>query len=480
MNISAEISADSHYYDAIVVGAGPNGLAAAITLARAGRSVLVVEGRETIGGGCRSAELTLPGFTHDICSAIHPGAVNSSFMRSLPLAGYGLEWVYSPYALAHPFDDGTAAVLARSVMRTSLSLRQDARTYRKLMGPIVRNWDKIGPTILGPFSIPDHPFALARFGIPALMPVHKLANLLFRGKHARGLFAGLAAHSMLPLDTAATSAAALLMGTLGHVAGWPVARGGSQRIADAMASYLRDLGGEIVTGTMVESMECLPHTGMALFDVTPRQLVQIAGGRLPTRYKEQLGRYRYGPGVFKIDYALDGPVPWRATECTRAATVHLGGTLEEIAEAEAAVWRGEHPEGPFVLTAQQSLFDATRAPEGKQTLWAYCHVPSGSMFDMTARIEAQIERFAPGFRERIIARHVMTAADMQAHNPNYIGGDINGGVQDLRQLFTRPVPRWRPYQTPARGIYVCSSSTPPGGGVHGLCGYYAAQTALHD
>jgi phytoene dehydrogenase-like protein len=475
MNIAAE-----KRYDAIVVGSGPNGLAAAITLAQAGRRVLVVEGRDTIGGGCRSAELTLPGFTHDICSAIHPGAVNSTFMRSLPLEKYGLEWVYSPYALAHPFDDGTAAVLSPSVMQTSLPLRQDASAYRKLMMPIVRNWDKIGPTILGPFSIPTHPFALARFGIPALLPAHKLARLIFRGEHARGLFAGLAAHSMLPLTTLATSAAALLMGTLGHVVGWPVARGGSQSIADAMASHLRDLGGEILTGTMVESLDCLPETGMTLFDVTPRQLVQIAGERLPKRYKQQLSRYRYGSGVFKIDYALDGPVPWRATECTQAATVHLGGTLEEIGEAEAAVWRGEHPERPYVLTAQQSLFDPMRAPDGKQTFWAYCHVPSGSTFDMTARIEAQIERFAPGFGDRIMARHVMTAADMQNHNPNYLGGEINGGVQDLRQLFTRPVPRWRPYRTPARGIYICSSSTPPGGGVHGLCGYYAAQTALSD
>ena len=465
---------------AVVVGSGPNGLAAAITLAQAGKRVLVLEARDKIGGGCRSAELTLPGFVHDICSAIHPGAVNSPFMRSLPLAEYGLEWIYSPLALAHPFDDGTAAVLTRSVMRTSLSLRRDARTYRRLMRPIVGNWDKISPAILGPLSIPLHPLALARFGIPALLSARRLADLLFKGKYARGLFAGLSAHSMLALDTPATAAAGLLLGTLGHVAGWPVARGGSQSIVDAMACHLRGLGGEITTGVTVKSAECLPASDAVLFDVTPRQLVQIAGERLPAGYKEQLSRYRYGPGVFKVDYALDGPVPWKAPECRQAATVHLGGTLEEIADAEAAVWRGEHPERPFLLTAQQSLFDPTRAPAGKHTFWAYCHVPNGSTFDMTGRIEAQIERFAPGFRDRILARHVMSPSDMQSYNANYIGGEINGGVQDLRQLFTRPTPAWRPYRTPARGIYICSSSTPPGGGVHGLCGYYAARTALHD
>jgi phytoene dehydrogenase-like protein len=466
---------------AVVVGAGPNGLAAGITLARAGRRVLLYEARDTVGGGCRSAELTLPGFVHDVCSAVHPGAVNSPFMRRLPLERYGLEWVYSPYALAHPFDDGTAAVLARSVMQTSLSLRRDARAYRRLMRPIVRDWGKVGPWVLGPLRWPTHPFALARFGIPALLPATALAGMLFEGKHARGLFGGLAAHSMLPLDAPVTSAAALMLGTLGHVVGWPVARGGSQRIADAMAAYLRDLGGEIVTGEVVGTLEDLPAAGAAvLLDLTPRQVVSIAGGRLPKGYREQLGRYRYGPGVFKVDYALAGPVPWRAAECSRAATVHLGGTLEEIWDAEAAVWRGEHPERPFVLVAQQSLFDPTRAPESKHTLWAYCHVPNGSTLDMAGRIEAQIERFAPGFRDLVLARHTMNSADMQEYNPNYIGGDINGGVQDLRQLFTRPVPRLNPYRTPAAGVYICSSSTPPGGGVHGLCGYYAARTALGD
>lgn len=468
---------------AVVVGSGPNGLAAAITLARAGERVVVFEARERIGGGCRSAELTLPGFVHDVCSAIHPGAVNSPFMRSLPLGRLGLRWVYSPLALAHPFDDGSAAFLSRSVMETSLSLGQDARAYRGLMRPIVRNWGKIGPAVLGPLNlraIVTHPFALALFGIPALLPASKLASLLFKGEHARGMFAGVAAHSMLSLDTPASAAAALLLGALGHVVGWPMARGGSQKIVDAMAIYLLQAGGEIITATPVQSMEQLPRADTTMFDVTPRQLAGIAGERLPDDYKEQLSHYRYGPGVFKVDYALDGPVPWRAEECKRAATVHLGGTLEEIARAEEAVGRGEHPERPFVLTAQQSLFDPTRAPDGKHTFWAYCHVPSGSTFDMTERIEAQIERFAPGFGERILARHTMSPADVQAYNANYIGGDINGGVQDLRQLFTRPTPTWRPYRTPARGIYICSSSTPPGGGVHGLCGYFAARTALRD
>lgn len=463
-----------------MVGAGPNGLAAGITMARAGRRVLVLEARDTVGGGCRSAELTLPGFVHDICSAIHPGAVNSPFMRSLPLGKYGLRYVYSPLALAHPFDDGTAAVLSHSILQTALTLGADSSTYRRLITPIVRDWHKIGPAVLGPFSLPRHPFALARFGIPALFSAHALADLLFRGEHARGLFAGLAAHSMLPLERPSTAAAALLLSTLGHTVGWPFPRGGSQHIADAMASYLRELGGEITTGVTVETTADLPKAGIILCDITPKQLVQIAGERLPEGYKRQLSRYRYGPGVFKVDYALDGPVPWKARRCYEAATVHLGGTLEEVAEAEWAVWRGEHPERPFVLTAQQSLFDPERAPQGKEAFWAYCHVPAASRFDMTERIERQIERFAPGFQKRILARHVMSPADLQSYDPNYIGGDINGGVQDLRQLFTRPTPQWRPYRTAARGLYICSSSTPPGGGVHGLCGYYAAQTALHD
>lgn len=444
--------------------------------------MLVVEAKSTVGGGCRSAELTLPGFVHDICSAIHPLGVSSAFFRPLPLAEYGLKWVFPPAALAHPLDDGTAAVLERSIGATAATLGRDGGAYRRLMRPIVRGWGKTAPVVLGPLRVPgpSQLLPLAQFGLPALMPATLLARLVFRGPQARALFAGMAAHSMLPLETPGTAAVGLVLGALGHVVGWPMSRGGSGGIVEAMSRYLQSLGGEIVTDMTVQSLDQLPPSESVLLEVTPRQLLRIAGSRLPSGYRRRLQRYRYGMGVFKLDIALDGPIPWEAPECARAGTVHLGGTMPEIAEAERAVWSGEHPEKPFVLLAQQSLFDSTRAPLGKHTVWAYCHVPSGSTFDMTDRIEAQIERFAPGFRSRILARHTMSPADVQSYNANYIGGDINGGVQDLRQLFTRPTPAWRPYRTPAKGIYICSSSTPPGGGVHGLCGYHAALTALED
>lgn len=468
-------------YDTVVVGAGPNGLAAAITVARAGRSVLVLEGNDKIGGGSRSAELTLPGFVHDVCSAIHPLALSSPFFRTLPLAEYGLKWVQPAAPLAHPLDDGTAVVLERSVEATAANLGGDAYAYQRLMTPLVRDWPKIQPVVSGPFRIPRHPFAAARFGLRAFRSAQGLTEGVFKGERARAVFAGMAAHSMMPLNRPPTAAAGLLLAITAHVVGWPVARSGSQQIVDALADYLRSLGGVIETGVPVTSISKLPQARVILFDVTPRQLLKIAGDRLPPAYGRRLRRYRYGPGVFKLDYALDGPVPWRASECLRAGTVHLGGTLAEIAASEAEVWNGRPPEKPFVLVAQQSLFDPTRAPDGKQTLWAYCHVPASSTFDMTERIEAQIERFAPGFRERILARHKMNACDMQNYNPNYVGGDINAGVQDLRQLFTRPTPKLlAPYRTPARGIYICSSSTPPGGGVHGMCGYNAARVALKD
>lgn len=472
--------ADQTRYDAVVVGAGPNGLAAAITLARAGRSVLVLEAAPTVGGGTRSAELTLPGFTHDICSAVHPLGVGSPFFQSLPLHEHGLAWIHPPAPLAHPFDDGSAAVLQRSIGATGATLAGDAGAYWRLMAPLVRGWEQIASGVMGPLRLPRHPLALARFGLRAAWPARRLAEIWFRGDHARTLFAGMAAHSILPLERAPSAAAGLVLAALGHRFGWPIPRGGAQTIADALASYLRGLGGTIVTGARVATLAQLPPARTIMFDLTPRQLLQIAGERLPAGYRRALGRYRYGPGVFKLDWALDGPIPWCAPACTWAATVHLGGSLAEIAESERAAWAGRHAARPFVLLAQPSLFDHTRAPVGQHTAWAYCHVPHGSAFDMTERIEAQIERFAPGFRARILARSTMGPAAMEAYNANYIGGDINGGVQDLTQLFTRPTVSLTPYRTPVPGMYICSSSTPPGGGVHGLCGYFAAQAALHD
>ena len=462
-------------YDAVIVGSGPNGLAAAITLARAGRSVLVLEGADTIGGGLRSAELTLPGFLHDPCSAFHPLGIASPLWRSLPLAEHGLTWIHPPAPLAHPFDDGTAVVVERDVAATAGQLGVDGAAYRHLMGTFAGDWERIIQEFLGPLRFPRHPFSLVRFGLAALWPATALARLAFREERARAVFGGMAAHSIMPLERPATAAFGFMLGILAHAVGWPIVQGGSQRFADALASHLRSLGGEIRTGSYVRSLADLPPAAATLFDVTPRQLVSIAGDRLPAGYQRRLGRYRYGPGVCKVDFALDGPIPWRAAECLRAGTVHVGGTLAEIAAAERAAWAGEHPKRPFLILGQQSLFDPARAPAGKHTVWAYCHVPNGSTVDMTGRITAQIERFAPGFRTRILAAHTRTAAEIAAYNPNYIGGDINGGVQDLRQLFTRPVASLNPYATPASGIYLCSSSTPPGGGVHGMCGYWAAQ-----
>ncbi len=472
--------AKSRAYDAIIIGAGPNGLAAAITLARANRSVLVLEAKDTIGGGSRSKELTLPGFLHDVCSAIHPLGVGSPFFRTLPLEQYGLEWIHPPVPLAHPFDDGSAALLERSIDATAATLDRDASAYRKLMSPLVANWDKIADDILAPLRTPHHPFALARFGMHALHSGRGFAESVFKGERARAIFAGMAAHSIQPIEQPLTAAFGLVLAMLGHAVGWPMPRGGSQKIVDAMAAYLRFLGGEIVTDMEVKSLDDLPSAHAYLCDVTPRQLLRIAGNRLPRGYQQKLEHYRYGPGVFKVDLALDGPIPWKAESCSRAGTVHLGSTLEEIAASEAMVWQGGFPERPFVLVAQQSLFDDTRAPAGKHTAWAYCHVPNGSEYDMTARIEAQIERFAPGFRDLILARSVKKPVELEHYDANYVGGDINGGVQDFRQLFTRPTVQPVPYATPAKGVYLCSSSTPPGGGVHGMCGYFAAKAALHD
>ena len=466
-------------YDAIIVGSGPNGLAAAITLARAGYAVLVREAKDTIGGGARSAALTLPGFVHDVCSAIHPLGAGSPFFRTLPLAEHGLAWIQPPAALAHPFDDGTAAVLERDVTATSETLGPDATAYGQLMAPLVTAWEtKLSEAVLGPLQWPRHPLVLLRFGLRALRSARGLAERHFTGEPARAFFGGLAAHAIMPLERSLTAAFGLVLGILGHTVGWPLPRGGAQQITNALASYLRTLGGEIVTDAPVHALEDLPPARVVLCDVTPRQLLRLAGHHLPLSYRHQLARYRYGPGVFKIDWALDGPIPWTAAACARAGTLHLGGTLAEIATSERAAWYGRQAERPFVLVAQQSLFDATRAPAGKHTAWAYCHVPHASTQDMTERIERQIERFAPGFRDRILARSVLPPARLEHYNPNYIGGDINGGVQDLWQLFTRPALRRIPYTTPLPGVYICSSSTPPGGGVHGLCGYFAARAAL--
>ncbi len=465
-------------YDAVVIGSGPNGMAAAITLARRQCSVLVLEANATIGGGARSAALTLPGFVHDVCSAIHPLAVASPFFRSLDLAPYGLEWIHPPSPVAHPLDDGTAAVLERSLEDTARTLGADASAYRRLMEPLVTRIDAILSDALGPLRPPRHPLALGLFGLRALRSACGLANAWFREPPARALFSGLAAHSILPLEQLLTAAVGLMLGMAGHAVGWPLPRGGSQRISDALAAYLQSLGGEVVTNWRVAALAELPPARAYLFDTAPRQLAQICLERLPVRFCEKLERFRHGPGVFKLDWALHGPIPWRAEACRRAGTVHLGGTLEEIAAAEKAVWQGEHHPRPYVLVAQPSLFDPSRAPVGKHTAWAYCHVPPYSTANMTQVIEQQIERFAPGFRDCILARSAISCTDFERYNPNYIGGDISGGVMDVWQLFTRPTARLVPYTTPARDIFLCSASTPPGAGVHGMCGYFAARAAL--
>ena len=465
-------------FDAVVVGAGPNGLAAAIEIARAGRSVVVYEAADRPGGGCRSAELTLPGFVHDVCSAVHPLAVASPFFKSMPLDRLGVRIVHPEIPLAQPLDGGRVALLRRSVDETAEAFGTDARAYRRLMTPLVRNADKLVSEILGPFGIPRYPFALAGFGLKGLPAATWTFGRRFGGDAPKALLGGAAAHAMLPLDKPPTAAVGLLLCLLAHAVGWPVIEGGSERLTKGLVDHLGELGGEIRSGEPVHSLEQLPNSKAVLFDIDPRQVLEIAGDQLPARYRKRLSKFRHGPGVFKIDWALDGPVPWTNPDCGRAGTVHVGGTLDEMVESERAPWEDRVPERPYVLVGQQSVCDATRAPEGKHTLWAYCHVPHGSPLDMTDRIEAQIERFAPGFKDRILERATMAPKELESYNATYIGGDITGGVQDLRQTFTRPVARLNPYTTPNEKLYLCSASTPPGGGVHGMCGHYGAQAAL--
>ena len=467
-------------YDAVVVGSGPNGLAAAITLARAGRSVAVFEASSSIGGGLRSAELTLPGFVHDVCSSTHPLAKASPFFRSLDLERHGLEWIDPPIPIAHPLDDGSIVFGRRDLDATATELGAGGQVYRRLVGPVVDRWPTLLDDILAPFHIPLRPrrtFDLARFGLFGLQPASWLARWL-GDPRAKALLAGAAAHSMLRLDAPVTGAYGLVFLASAHAVGWPIARGGSARVADALVAELRAHGGEVIAERRIASLSDLPEHRAVLFDLAPRQILEIAGGRLSGGYAAALRRFRYGPGAFKLDLALDGPIPWRDPDLSQAATVHLGGSFEQIAASEKAVSKGRIPERPFVLLAQHTAFDPSRAPDGRHTAWAYCHVPNGSTVDMSEAIVASIERHAPGFRDRIIGSHSMGPTELEAYNPNYIGGDINGGRQDLFQLFTRPAIRLDPYSTSDRQIFICSSSTPPGGGVHGMCGYHAAKSAL--
>ncbi|HEY4337973.1 MAG TPA: NAD(P)/FAD-dependent oxidoreductase [Puia sp.] len=466
-------------FDAVILGSGPNGLAAAITLQQQGLSTLLIEGRSEIGGGMRSAELTLPGFTHDVCSSGYPLGIASPLFHTLPLENHGLEWIAPPIDAAHPLDTGSTAFLTRSPEATANNLGIDKAAYLRLLSPLVYDWPSLAPELLAPFHFPAHPAMMARFGLLGIPSAEHLAKR-FQTEEGKALLAGMAAHSMQPLSNWVTAAVTLIFLMSGHGEGWPLPRYGSTKLAAALASYYTSLGGAIQTNTWITDLSQLPSAKALLLDLTPRQLLRLGGHRWSSLYRRQLENYRYGMGVFKVDWALDGPIPWKNAPCREAGTVHLGNTFREIAAAEALTAKGGHPDRPFVLLTQPSVFDPSRAPQGKHTVWAYCHVPGGSRQDRTAAIEGQIERYAPGFRDRILGRHTMDTAQMEEYNPNYVGGDINGGIMDIRQLFTRPALRRSPYRTSEKNIYICSSATPPGGGVHGMCGYHAARRALKD
>jgi phytoene dehydrogenase-like protein len=466
------------YYDAVVVGAGPNGLAAAIVLARSGLSVLVVERAAEPGGGARTSELTLAGYLHDVCSSVHPFALASPFFARLPLAEHGLTMVQPPAALAHVLDHERVVMLERSVDETAQQLGDDAEAYRALFEPLVSRFRELCEMALGPLRLPDHPGLYLRFGLEALRPLSALAESELRDPRSLALLAGIAGHAMRPLDEPMTTSFALLLGAAGHAVGWPVVRGGSRALTQALVSHLQSLGADLECGREVRTLRDLPRARAVLFDVTPRQLLELTGSELPALYRHRLRGFQYGSGVFKVDWALSAPIPWAQPACARAATVHLSGTLRAISDGEASVLDGRIPEHPLTLVVQPTLFDPTRAPEGRHTAWAYCHVPHGSTLDLTALLEAEIERFAPGFRDVILARSALTSADFERYNPNYVGGDINGGSARWTQLLTRPIASVDPYATGDRRFYLCSSSTPPGGGVHGMCGYFAARSAL--
>ncbi|MBV9760327.1 MAG: NAD(P)/FAD-dependent oxidoreductase [Acidobacteriaceae bacterium] len=463
---------------AAVIGAGTNGLAAAIVLAQAGMDVEVHEAAREVGGAARSGELTLPGFVHDLGSAVHPMAISSPFFSKLPLKDYGLEWIQPPAALAHPLDDGTAVMLERNLGATAAQFGSDGEAYREAFEPLVKDWPTLVGEVFRPLRAPHHPLLMGNFGLKAMQPATVFARRTLKDRRAQALFGGIAAHSNLKLQSPVSAAFGLILGAAGHAVGWPIPRGGSQRISNALAGVLRAAGGRIVTGSRIGELREVGERDLILCNVTPRQLVAMAGTELPGPYRESLKQFRYGPGVFKMDWALSDPIPWRVKECGRAATVHLGGWMEELRESETRAAYGEAPERPFVLLAQPTLFDSTRAPGGRHTAWAYCHAPNGWRGSAVAQIEAQIERFAPGFRECVLARAAHNPAQMEAWDENLVGGDVNSGALDALQFALRPT--WRRYRTPLKGVYLCSASTPPGGSVHGMCGYYAAQWALKD